>query len=290
MGKVMAIKITYFSKEELKCPICEDIFRKESFLSGGGRLNADILTDELHRLYKPTEKYGKIYPLIYPVVVCPQCYFAAWYADFSAIPEKVIEAIKIDTQKRVQLGRDLFDTLDFRNERSISEGVASYLFAIYSYAFLPKSFSPKTKQAISALRCAWLIDDLIEDTQNKNWAPLKPTMYKRAYYFYKMAFEAFDKGEETVDGIRNLGPDLDKNYGYSGFLYMYCYLLYKYGLTEIHDEEIKKKTIEKAKQILSKLFGAGKSNRAKTVFILEKARELFEKFNEYVKASETDDY
>ena len=38
-------KISFLSKEEYVCPVCETSFRKEELLSGSGRLFAGALTD-----------------------------------------------------------------------------------------------------------------------------------------------------------------------------------------------------------------------------------------------------
>ena len=60
-------KISYWSKTKCRCPVCQRDFEKEEMLTGSGRMNAGDLTDELHRNYIPSEKYGAIYPLIYAV-------------------------------------------------------------------------------------------------------------------------------------------------------------------------------------------------------------------------------
>jgi uncharacterized protein (DUF2225 family) len=67
------IKLTFLTKQQLECPICENTFHKEELLSGGGRMNAGDLTKELHRIYVPTSKFGAVFPLLYPIVVCPSC-------------------------------------------------------------------------------------------------------------------------------------------------------------------------------------------------------------------------
>jgi len=56
-------KITFQSKKEITCPVCEAVFRKEELRVGGGRLIAGKLTEELHRLYEPSKKYGEIFLL-----------------------------------------------------------------------------------------------------------------------------------------------------------------------------------------------------------------------------------
>lgn len=276
----MSPKISYFSKEPIECPICGEKFKKENVLTGGGRFNAGELTLELRRIYIPTKKYGKVNPLLYPVVVCPQCFYAAYLPDFSQIPENKVEQLKLDMHKRQNLIYDLFGLIDFRKERTTKEGLASYIAAIYSYAFFPDRFAPRAKKGLSALRGAWLASDLYEEDKNDIWVSLKLLLYKKAFWFYKEALDFMEKGKETIDNIKNFGPDLDKNFGYNGFLYIYSYLLYHYGLDEFPNLEEKIKIIEKTKIIISKVFGAGKSSRDKTVFLLDAARKLYEKINE----------
>ena len=52
--------ISFYAKEKMLCPVCKKSFAREEMLSGGGRMIAGDLTDELHRQYEPSAKYGKI--------------------------------------------------------------------------------------------------------------------------------------------------------------------------------------------------------------------------------------
>lgn len=89
----MADDVTYFSKDEIVCPVCQTHFRREEMRMGGGRLSAGELTDELRRTYVPTAKYGKVVPLIYPITVCPNCLYSADDFDFLSLPQKAFENI-----------------------------------------------------------------------------------------------------------------------------------------------------------------------------------------------------
>ena len=80
-------RITYFSKDPIVCPVCGSKFFREDLLSGRGRLVAGDLTDELRRMYEPTQKYGELYPIVYSVTVCPVCYFAAFPQDFLSVDD-----------------------------------------------------------------------------------------------------------------------------------------------------------------------------------------------------------
>ncbi len=274
-------KVSFFTKDKTICPVCGAEFKKESLFSGGGRLNAGELTDELRRLYIPTKKYGKIIPLIYPVSVCPKCYFAFYAQDIDVITKTGIEQVQSETNRRIQLVKQIFPKLNFNDNRGIEEGIASYILALYSYAFFPALAAPSFKKGNSALRAAWLVGDYIEENPDKKEIyELRDVMYRRAYYFYDKAYHALEKGKEHVDKIKNFGPDMDKNFGFDGFLYLYSYLFYHYGLPFIDDIEEKKKKVSHFKIVLSKVFGIGKSSKDKTVFLLENARSLYDRFSE----------
>ena len=84
-------KITFFSKEAVRCPVCGSAFHREELFSG--RVNAGDLTDELHRKYIPMRNFGEVHPLVYDVTVCPSCFYASFRSDFSAVPQKILSAL-----------------------------------------------------------------------------------------------------------------------------------------------------------------------------------------------------
>ena len=59
--------ITYWAKEKVLCPVCQKEFAQEVMHKGGGRMVAGPLTDELHRLFEPSKRFGRVYPMIYEV-------------------------------------------------------------------------------------------------------------------------------------------------------------------------------------------------------------------------------
>ena len=61
--------ISYWSKDKVQCPVCKKAFEREIMRSGNGRMIAGGLTEELHRIYEPSAKFGRIYPLIYEIGV-----------------------------------------------------------------------------------------------------------------------------------------------------------------------------------------------------------------------------
>jgi len=279
-------KVSFFAKEETICPICEEKFRIEKMLSGRGRLNAGNLTDELRRLYIPTPKYGVVNPLYYIIVTCPNCFYSTYEQDFENIPTTNIDKLRNDIVKRKKFVYDSFGPIDFKRERKVLEGLVSLIMAQYTYAFFPQKIAPTTKIAISALRAAWLASDLENEKKDKFYADLKITLYKKAYNYYSKSFALLNSGKENVEAAGFLGPDLDKNYGFNGFLFLYGVLLYKYGFDEISDNAEKIRVASDVKSIVGRIFGSGRSSKDKNVQFLDMARDLYDKYSKLISSLE----
>jgi hypothetical protein len=241
--------------------------------TGRGRLIAGALTHELRRQYEPSQKYGRVYPLIYPVTVCPDCFYAAYHPDFLEVPDAVRRQLDSDRSRRTENVHKLFDQLDFTEPRDLEEGVASYFFAIMCYDHFPKEFSPTFKQGLSSLRAAWLCNDLHRRSPQENYDYLAQVFYRKARFFYEHAVELEQSGDESLPQGFPLGPDLDKNYGYDGVLYLVGYLDYKYGSR--HDPEQRTMALQRAKRTVAKIFGMGKASKSKPAAILDNAREVY---------------
>ena len=279
------LKITFYSKDPIRCPICDASFYREELLTGGGRLIAGPLSDELHRLYEPSAKYGDIQPLTYAATVCPSCWFASSETDFPAVPQKCRGEIAADREARIADAEALFPNLDFSSPRSLSEGAAGQYLALRCYGYFPKDFSPTIKQGISALRAAWLFDELHKKRPMDNFDWLSALFKRKARFLYREAILKEQEGAESLSGCKNFGPDTDKNYGYEGALYLLGLLELKYGTTE--DEERRKAFLGEAKRSIAKIFGFGRSSKAKPGPLLEKGRDLYDSINREL--NETDD-
>jgi uncharacterized protein (DUF2225 family) len=274
-------KTTFFSKNPISCPVCDTSFYREDLLSGGGRLIAGELTEELHRTYEPSKKYGELYPLVYAVLVCPSCFYAAYPQDFHEVKGEFIERLKEETDKRVQSASLVFKDLDFTNYRGLKEGAASYFLAMMCYDLLDRHYSPTFKRALSALRAAWLLDALHRKAFGENYDYLSRLFYRKARFFYIQSVEMAQNGQEPLEAKVNFGPDLDKNYGYDGLLYITGLLEYRYGPRQNNEKRVK--SLESAKRIVSKLFGTGKASKSKPSAILDKARELYDEMNKEIR-------
>ena len=267
-------KVSFMSKEEYSCPVCEKVFRREELLSGSGRLIAGILTDELHRLYEPSAKYGDVYPLIYQATVCPECWFAAMDRDFENLPAACRENAAMDREKRAAEIERIFPNLDFNEPRDLVSGAASLYLTVRCYDFFPKEFSPTIKQAIASLRAGWLFDELDRKIPGQHYEWLAQLFKKKASYFYDEAVQREQKGKENLSGIKIFGPDTDKNYAYEGALYLSALLKYKYCYRD--NPELRSKILGESKRTIAKIFGIGKSSKSKPGPLLEHARNLYE--------------
>jgi len=272
------LKVSFFSKKEYTCPSCGTMFHKEELLSGGGRLIAGGLTHELHRLFEPSVKYGNVYPLIYYAVVCPECWFASAENDFSLLPPVGREKAKSDQASRKADTRLIFPDVDFSEPRGLVEGAASQYLVLRCYDFYDsKHTSPTIKQGLTSLRAAWIFDDLNKSLPGQHYDWLASLFRKKAQYFYNEALVREQSGIEAMSGLKTFGPDLDKNYGYEGMLYLCAYLRYKYGPS--HSPEERKASLEDARRIIAKLFGMGRMSKDKPGAFLDLVRKLYETIN-----------
>jgi len=278
------VKISYYLKNPVNCPVCGASFRKEEMLSGGGRLIAKDITDELRRNYQPSKKVGDVYPLNYPVEVCPECLYSAYIEDFYHIKEKYLSmALSQKTKRRLNI-KLIFPIIDFTKPRNLFTGAASYILAVSCDSFHGKESAPTFKKALSSLRAAWLFNDLHKKYPDQNYDRLKYMMYRKAMIYYEKTVMYAQTGAERIDAVKNFGPDLDKNYGFQSVLFLSTLLLYKYGSEGTPEEQIEK--LKRAKRIISKIFGSGKSSREKPSFILETSKDLYARITKKIEGLE----
>lgn len=280
----MADSVTFFGKEEIACPVCGEKVYRETLRTGRGRLIAGDLREDLRRLYEPTEKYGEVYPLVYPVGVCPECRYAAFYADFTQLPDETVQKLTEDTEHRKRSLEKIFPELDFRGTRRLEEGIASYHYAIMSMEHFPAKLSPTIKRGLCALRAAWLLGDLHPKHPGEHFDYLREIYFHKAWYFYMLAVEYEENGREGIVDAGHLGPDTDQNYGYDGVLYLAAYLEYHYGPRE--DAERRGKSLQRAKTTVGRLFGHGKASKNKPSTLLERAKDLYSSINSELKEME----
>ena len=276
------LKVSFIAKKEYTCPLCSEVFHKEELLSGGGRLIAGALTMELHRLYEPSIKYGKVFPLVYNAVVCPECWFASMEADFSLVPDHRKEKAIEDRHHRIEDTRTVFPDVDFSEPRRLMEGAASQYLILRCYDHYDKQASPTIKQGLASIRTAWLLDDLHKELPGQHYDWLATLFRKKAQYFYYEALMREQSGQENMSGLKSYGPDTDKNYSYEGMLYLCAYLRYKFGPS--HNMIERKASLEDARRTIAKLFGMGKKSKDKPGAFLDLARKVYDAINEELEA------
>jgi uncharacterized protein (DUF2225 family) len=278
------LKVTFLSKKEFQCPLCDKQFRKEELLSGGGRLIAGALTDELHRLYEPSLKYGDVFPLVYNAIVCPECWYASMEQDFGQLPKSGIDKAKEDYDGRMKDTQLIFPNIDFNENRTLLAGAASQYLVLRCYDYYEKESSPTIKQAVAAIRCAWLLDELHKKFADQHFDWLATLFRKKAEYLYNQALYREQNRIETLSGMKSFGPDTDKNFAYEGMLYMCAYLRYNFGAA--HNAEERKASLEDARRTIAKLFGMGKASKDKPGAFLEIARKLYDTLNKELTEAE----
>jgi len=273
--------ISFYTKDKVICPVCNKSFPREEMLSGGGRMIAGELTDELRRTFEPSAKYGMVYPLIYSVGACPFCHTALLWNDFKTLSEEDADAIQEDETNRKKAVETIFPHYNLKQNRTLFDGAAMYYLALLTYEKTSSYYSPTIKKAIIALRLAWLCGDLNKVCPNKNYDYIQQVFYKKSMFFYQQALEYETGRVESIAGVSNFGPDIDKNYGYDGVVYLCGLLEYKYGQQENNSLRLKK--LDEYKRAIARIFGLGKSSKSKPGPLLEHSRDLYDKLTKELK-------
>ena len=269
-------KISYWSKNRCHCPVCQNNFEREEMLSGSGRMIAGELTDELHRVFEPSAKYGQIYPVIYSIGACPKCHTALFWSDFEEIQDNnSLNALLADSKNRKEIVNNMFPYYELTRERNLLDGAAMYYLALLSYDKMDLSYAPTMKRAIISLRLAWICRDLQKIVPEHNYDYAAEVFYRKAQFFYEQTLINETQRIETIAKITNFGPDIDKNYGYDGVIYLNSLFEYKYGQKE--DMQMRYKKLDANKRSIARIFGLGKSSKSKPGPLLEKSRDLYDK-------------
>jgi uncharacterized protein (DUF2225 family) len=116
---------------------------------------------------------------------------------------------------------------------------------------------------------------------NENYDYLANNFYRKAGFYYLKAIKGEQDGTGGIGGVKNLGPDLDKNFGYDGVLYLGAYLSVKFRPKE-NDEE-RHTAIINAKRIVARIFGMGKASKNKPAAIIDNAKKLYDQIKTELK-------
>ena len=271
---------TYFASSKTTCPVCGCEIYREELRADHRRLIVDEFTSELRYTYKSTEEFGMVSPLLYPITVCPKCFYAAFKGDFDKPKKEHINAIaRQQNTRHVQLKKIIPDA-NFNNERRLAEGVASYYYAMLCYECVSDDFSPIFKQALCALRAAWLLSDLDTTDPNSNWSLLMRVFYRKARFLYALTLEQEETKNKTLPDDFPLGPDAYKDFGFEGVLYITSILELNWGPRG--DPIVREQRLQDAKKRLSQIFGLGKSSKQKPSALLKYSQWLFNLINKEV--------
>lgn len=271
-------KISFRQKNATVCPVCSKEFYREEMLTGGGRLIAGKLTDELRKTYQVSQKFGKIHPLSYMLTVCPSCLYTAYPKDFDTLPQSEAEQLRSLTAARKSAITKYFGDLNFDDDKNLMLGAASFMLAVDCYTYRNKKVAPTFKNAVSSIRAAWMFNDLAEELPESPYKKMSVFFYKKALQYYTRVLDLLQSGEEPADAAGNMGPDSDKNWGYEGILYISAYLTMKFGSAEA-DVSKRLEMYETSKKYLSRLFGMGKSSKSTPSELLLKTKDLYDKIN-----------
>ena len=267
--------ISYWSKEKMNCPVCKKNFDREIMMSGNGRMIAGGLSDELHRNFEPSARFGKIYPLIYEIGACPFCYTALLWNDFKELKNKETLDRLFETRgDRFNKVETIFPHFNLKKERNLYDGCAMYYLSILTYSLVNPELVPTMKSAFLTLRLAWLSKELNSVCPGHNFDYISQVFYRKALFFYQQAVENEQNRTENSSSLSNFGPDMDKNYGWDGVIYLCGLLELKYGQKE--DIQLRLKKLSESKTAIARIFGLGKSSKAKPGPLLEKSRDLYD--------------
>ena len=267
--------ISYWSKEKMNCPVCKKNFDREIMMSGNGRMIAGGLSDELHRNFEPSARFGKIYPLIYEIGACPFCYTALLWNDFEELKNKeTLDRLFETRDDRFNKVATIFPHFNLKKERNLYDGCAMYYLSILTYSLVNPELVPTMKSAFLTLRLAWLSKELNSVCPGHNFDYISQVFYRKALFFYQQAVENEQNRTENSSSLSNFGPDMDKNYGWDGVIYLCGLLELKYGQKD--DIQLRLKKLSESKTAIARIFGLGKSSKAKPGPLLEKSRDLYD--------------
>ncbi|HMV80679.1 MAG TPA: DUF2225 domain-containing protein [Leptospiraceae bacterium] len=270
-------KASFRAKENTVCPICNHTFQREQMFQGGGRLIAGNLTKELRRLYQKNKKFGRINPNDYLMVTCSRCLYTAYPRDWPSLNLTEIERLKQYSNDRKLNLEKILGPIDFNQERNLISGAGSFLLAIDCYQHRAPGVAPTPKKAVCALKAAWYFDDLALEFPHLPYDKVRDFLYRKACMWYSSTLEIMQTGVEPADVAASiLGPDTDNNWGFDGVIYLNAYLSLKFKDQITDDPEKRLNILVRAKRMLAKLYGSGKSSKSKPSVLLDIARELYD--------------
>jgi len=284
-SKQKTLSLSYRLKDQTRCSVCNHTFNREQLRSGGGRLIAGKLNQDLRRTYEVSKKYGKVYPLVYVMYTCPNCYFSAFPADFNTVTPAEIPEIKKRTSARKTGVAKVCGPVSFNDDRNLVLGAASYLLAIDCYQLRGRQVAPTPKKAICSIRAAWLFNDMNDEFPHMGFDRLSDFFYTKAVHYYSETLEIMSTGREPHDQFTSLlGPDTDNNWGFDGVIYLNGYLTKRFLDLLAKDVPTKLELLDRSKRFLGKLYGMGKASKSKPSAIIDLSKDLYDEISQEIQA------
>lgn len=268
-------KISFFNEQDKTCPVCTQEVKQEVLRSGRGRLDSSDIQRDLRQSYMPSKKFGVIYPLIYDILVCPNCWFAALEKDFQ--PKKFdYQQIKQFEEQRKQRGVVLLKShkVDFKNYRTLSNGLVSYYLAIHCYHFFLDKSAVDFYKGLFSIRASWCAKDIAVAEDDKDF------LYTYFYFRYLAALNYENYVSQAENGafagnIDYYGPDCSMDHGFRGLIYLSACLGDEFSEL-IRDEKNRYEFYTKLLRRLSKIFGIGKKSKNNPSIFLDMVYNLYE--------------
>lgn len=153
-----------FMKKELYCPVC--VYKIPVLKPRVGSSKPVKRDSDFHILH------SGVNPLFYEVVVCPQCFYAAYELEFRQIKEDETRKIR---KSEIPVPEEL-KGVPYTNERELPAAIGSYRLAVRSY-----SHRVRQDETIAGLylRLAWL------HRETGNEEKEKPNLAKAAEFYEK---------------------------------------------------------------------------------------------------------
>ncbi len=146
-----------------------------------------------------SKKYGRVYPLAYEIVTCPQCLYSSFPKDFEKVEAAEVEDLKNATQDRKNGAHSIVGPIDFNGDRNLVSGAISYILAIDCYQKRDMGCAPTPKKAICSMRGAWLFSELDEEFPGMGYDNIVEFLYMKAGTYYKSTLEIMSNAHEREE-------------------------------------------------------------------------------------------
>jgi len=162
---------------KIKCPVCDHEFLSKTVKSSVNRFEKTSLT------LRPI--YSKIDPLLYDIVQCNVCGYAALNTGYNKISERQIKAIreKISTK---------FVPKDIQKDYDYKTALINNKLALYNAIVMG---SKSINKAYLCLRITWVIDGYLETLEEED---KKEALNLERLNFVKNAYVGFLEAYETI--------------------------------------------------------------------------------------------